>query len=365
MSNDSLHSANTPPSQDSGSRNPLLWALLSVVIGGVSIWAVLAQAKEVSLGSICRSLYHADPLWLGAALLSMLGFIFFEAAATRSTLGALHCAPPMGRCWSYSATDIYFSAITPSATGGQPACAYLMVKDGISGAATTVALLMNLTMYTLSILAIGLFTFLVKPQIFLRFNSISTTFILVGCVVQVFMALVFFLLVKNEHLLKRIFRVFLRILDKLHLVRREKVLREKLDRLLEEYRICSTYLAGQRWLLVRVFLLNFLQRLSQITITMFVYLATGGGPASAFDIWATQSYVVLGANYVPIPGGMAVTDYIMLDGFGSFLSPQRAVDLEIISRSLSFYICILLCGTTILVRLWLSKRRKKQERKAL
>ena len=364
MSNDPLHNTKSPPQKNAQGRNNILWAILSVAIAGVSIWAVMSQAKEASLRSILGSLRHADPLWLGAALLSMLGFIFFEAAAIRTTCKALHCRPSMGRCWVYSASDIYFSAITPSATGGQPACAYLMIHDGVPGAATTVALLMNLTMYTLSILAIGLFTFLAKPRIFLRFRTLSTVLILVGCVVQLVMALVFFLLVKNERLLQKISQAVLHLLDKLHLVRREQALREKLDRLLEEYKVSSTYIAGQRGLLIRVFLLNFMQRLSQITVTMFVYLATGGGPVSAFDIWATQSYVVLGSNYVPIPGGMAVTDYIMLDGFGSFLPAQRAVDLEIISRSLSFYICILLCGTTILVGLWLSKRRKR-ERKAI
>ena len=59
--------------------------------------------------------------------------------------------PGLVRGVLYSAADIYFSAITPSATGGQPASALLMVGDGIPTAVTTVVLLLNLAMYNLSI----------------------------------------------------------------------------------------------------------------------------------------------------------------------------------------------------------------------
>ena len=52
----------------------------------------------------------------------------------------------------YSTSDIYFSAITPSATGGQPASAYFMMNDKIPGAVTTIVLLVNLTLYTTSII---------------------------------------------------------------------------------------------------------------------------------------------------------------------------------------------------------------------
>ena len=48
--------------------------------------------------------------------------------------------------YSYASADIYFSAITPSATGGQPASAYYMIKDGIPISHTTAILSVNLLM---------------------------------------------------------------------------------------------------------------------------------------------------------------------------------------------------------------------------
>ena len=65
----------------------------------------------------------------------------------------------------YSAADIYFSAITPSATGGQPASAVLMMRSGIPAAPTAVALLINLVLYTLSILLMAAAGLALHPEI--------------------------------------------------------------------------------------------------------------------------------------------------------------------------------------------------------
>ena len=70
-----------------------------------------------------------------------------------------------------------------------------------------------------------------------------------------------------------------------------------------------------------------------------------------------QSFAVLGSNCVPIPGAMGIVDYLMLDGFRAFLPGQQAVNVELLSRSLSFYSCILICGITVLLHYWAYKRR--------
>ena len=67
---------------------------------------------------------------------------------------------------------------------------------------------------------------------------------------------------------------------------------------------------------------------------------------------------ILGYNFIPIPGAMGVADALLLDVFGSFLgNAQAAANLELLSRSISFYLCVLLCGISFLVRcIMLSKK---------
>ena len=61
--------------------------------------------------------------------------------------------------------------------------------------------------------------------------------------------------------------------------------------------------------------------------------------------------VVLGSNYIPIPGAMGVADGLMLDVFAElFGDGVLATNLELLTRSISFYLCVILCGISFLVR---------------
>lgn len=337
-----------------------LWTVLSLLIAVITIRIVAAQTNGTSLKSFLNSISQANWFWLGGALCGMLGIILFEACAVRCICRSLGYPTTRRKSWTYAAADIYFSAITPSATGGQPACALLMIQDGIPMIGVTATLLLNLTMYTLCIPTIGLICVLLRPGLFLQFSKLSQVLIVAGALAQMGLTLFFFLLVKNERLLHKLCNGFLWLMGKLHLVRQEKKMQAKIQTLMEDYRQCSSLLVGQKGMLVQVFFYNLLQRISQISVMVFVYLAMGGGSASPVDIWAMQSYVVLGSNFVPIPGGMGVTDYLMLDGLGVFMTAQRAADLEILSRSLSFYGCVLLCGAAILIRVICYNREKRR-----
>ena len=339
-----------PDEQKSGGKKKAVWIVITLLISVCTIWAVAAQASSFSLQSFAAYLGQANAVWLCIAVAAMLGFIVFEACALRSICGALHHPTGPKAGFLYSAADIYFSAITPSATGGQPACAYWMMRDGIPGTVATAALILNLTMYSLAILTIGLLCFLLRPGVFLRFGMASKVLIVIGYAIQIGLALLFFLMVRTERLLQRLCSGVLRLLGRLHLLRREETLQAKLRQTMADYRQCAALLSGQSRLLLRVFCFNLLQRACLISVPMFVYLAMGGRHAA--DIWAMQSYVVIGSNCVPVPGAMGVADYLMLDGFGSFLPAQQAVSMELLSRSVSFYCCVLLCGISVLLSYW-------------
>ncbi len=338
-------------------KNKWIWSILSLLIAVVSIWAVASQAKEISFHTVITYLAEAANPWLCAAVGGMLGFIFFESAALRHICDAF-CAPcPWRYSILYSSSDIYFSAITPSATGGQPACAFLMMRNGVSGVITTLALLLNLVMYSLAILAIGLLCFLLRPGIFLQFGMTGRVLIIAGFIAQIGLSLFFFLLIRNERLLLRGCSAVLRLLSRLHLLHNLEKRQESLRAAMNRYQQSTLMLAGQTRLLLRVFFLNLLQRVFQISVTMFVYLAMGGHLSHAFDLFAMQSYVVLGSNCVPIPGAMGIADYLMLDGFRAILDAQQAIRLELLSRSLSFYCCILTCGIIVLSYYLVQKKK--------
>ncbi len=335
-----------------------LFMLLFVVIAAFSVWAVMSQ--EFSLSDFTAYVQHASVPWLIVALLSMLGFILFEAFALLVLCRALGYRQSLWRGYIYSASDIYFSAITPSATGGQPASAYFMIKDGMNGMMVTAILIANLCMYTLAIIVIGIVCFALRFDIFLQYSMPSKILIIFGFLAQIGLLIFFFMVLKHERLLHRICSAVLRFLCKLRILKKQEEKQEKLDAYMEKYRRHSKLITEHPKAMFGCFVFNLLQRVSQIAVTMFVYAATTGkGFLEAIELWFWQGYVVLGTNCVPIPGAMGVSDYMMLDGFQNIMEKSQAVNLELLSRSFSFYSCVIICGISVLIQYFAVKKRGK------
>ena len=342
-------------------RKRVIWAIISFLLAVASVVAVIWQSRTFKWSDFVDFVLGSNPLLIAAAVVCMLLYILFEGEALLVIFRSFGTPVTHRSAAFYSATDIYFSAITPSATGGQPASAFMMMRDGIPGSTTTVVLLANIVMYTASTLVIGLVAFLVCPQAFLNFDGVSRVCIYVGIGAQSCLLLFFVLLLQNEKLLRKLAIGALKLGGKLHLVRRVDERVEKIGVSLDNYARDVQALRGRRVMLFKVFFLNVAQRFAQISVTSLVFLAMGlGGIGGAVNVFALQCYVVLGASYMPIPGAMGVTDFLMLDAFSTMsISEEAATSLELISRSLSFYCCIALCAIVVLVRLlsWKKKSR--------
>lgn len=337
-----------------------MWGLLFILLALLSVWAVISHSESFSFDQFKDTLYGSNAGWMIAAIAAMSGFILFEGMALLCILKVFGYRKSFGRGFLYSSADVYFSAITPSATGGQPASAYFMMQDGIPGPVVTISLVANLIMYTLALLTVGMAGFAVRPQIFFQFHLPGRILITFGYVVLCALTAAFYMLIVKPRILERICEFFLKFGKKLHLVKNEEKKREKLHAAMEEYGQCARLMTEHKAMFVKAYFLNLLQRVSQITVTLFVYMAIGGGAKMAVDIWFLQSFVAIGTYSVPIPGGMGVADYLLLDGFRAFMSGGDAVNLELISRGVSFYVCMILSAGAVLAGIILEIRRKRK-----
>lgn len=353
------------PSSAAGFSLRYKWPLmvLFLLLAAASIWAVVSQSRDFSLAEFLAFVKKASPGWLLAGALGMLGFIFFEGEAVLCLCRAFGFPRSHRRGFVYSASDVYFSAITPSASGGQPASAFFMLKDGIPTSVSTVVLIANLEMYSLAILTITLIMTALYYPVIHAFSPFSKLLIIAGTVIQVVLVVLLVLLLTRERWVLAIVRFLTRLGHRLHIVRDLERSFLRAEKWAGGYAEASRMLHGQGRTLAKVFLLNFLQRVSQLSVTMFCYLAITGRTENAGRLFAMQTFVVAGSNSIPIPGAMGAADYLMLDGFGSLMSKSDAVLLELLSRSLSFYACVLICGTVTLFSFLYVYRHRKEKSK--
>jgi uncharacterized protein (TIRG00374 family) len=124
---------------------------------------------------------------------------------------------------------------------------------------------------------------------------------------------------------------------------------QKLHEAFEKYNEYVELLAGRKKLLLKTYLLNLLQRTLHILVTVFCYYAMHGQVSDGLKVFAIQTYVVLGSNFIPVPGAVGISEYIMYHGYIMMLDDESSYTLALLSRGISFYTCCAISIFTVLL----------------
>ena len=133
----------------------------------------------------------------------------------------------------------------------------------------------------------------------------------------------------------------------------------KINKARLDYDECVSIMSGKTAGLIKAFLLNVMQRVSQLMVPAFLWTAMGASPSTIPNIFASQCLITIGYNCVPIPGAMGVADYITIDGFTNLIGYDDAIRLELLSRGMSFYLCVIVCVLITIIGALALKRRSK------
>ena len=342
-------------------RRKWIWSLLSLLLAVLTVSAVLSQLGEMPLRQLWENFIEADDRYLAAAAVCGALFLILEGEALRCILRGAGYERGFAAGLLYSAADIYFSAVTPSATGGQPASALFMHRDRIPAGVVTAALLVNLVMYSLSIVLLGLGAALAGFRLLYGFSLISKILIGVGFAALTGLTIFFFVLLRKEDKVFGTLRNLARLLHRWKLIRRLDNILARLDSAQKDHDLCEGLMRGKTRMLLRAFALNFLQRTARIAVPVFTYLGLGGSVSQARHVFISQCFVTIGYNCVPVPGGMGVADYLMLDAFSDLMDFEDAVHLEVLSRSISFYMCVAASGIIVLIGSLVQRRRRSRD----
>ncbi|WP_408070591.1 YbhN family protein [Butyrivibrio sp. JL13D10] len=336
----------------------IFWMFFSVLLAVLTVWAILRESRTLSLPRLFEVVAHGNLLYLIVSVICATSYVVFEAVAICSILKGINYKRTLREGLLYSTSDVYFSAITPSATGGQPASAYFMYKDGIPAGVVSATLILNLMMYTAAIGFLGIVAIILNPGFFNEFGDIARTLIILGFVVLITLIAVFFSLLKDNDKVFELIRKIVCFFQKKDKESTAKDRLSKLDKMEQDYSGCAKMFAGRNDILIKAFIWNVIQRASQIAIPMFMHLCLGGRAKDSAMLFSKQCLITIGYNFVPIPGAMGIADFMMIDGFSDIMTHEAALQLDMVSRAISFYICVTISGLiTLGGYLW--KKRKK------
>ena len=313
------------------------------------------------LGEIVNILKTVNPLWIMAAVVCVVIFIWGESIIIYYMMHTLGIKLKKRTCFLFSSVGFFFSCITPSATGGQPAQIYFMKKEKIPIPVSTLVLMIVTITYKLVLVAIGvLLTLFGQGFIHTYLYGVRHVFYL-GTALNVFCVGAMLVLVFHPELARKILVRGLVVLEKLHLMRHKSSRLEKLNASMDQYRATAVYLKEHVRVLIEVFAITVFQRFALFVGTWFVYRAFGLSEYSALVIALLQGSISVSVDMLPLPGGMGISEKLFSIIFLPIFGSQLLLPGMILSRGLGYYTELIISALfTIVANFTIGKKRVKK-----
>lgn len=324
-------------------KRDLISMAVMVAIVAVTLWLVLGGGRA---GQVWEAVKLARWPWLALGGLLMLCYTGTEGLQNKTALAAMGHQVPYRHCVQFAAAGFYFSSITPSSTGGQPAQIFYMTRRGVSAAHGTLVMLLFTIVYQIVAVVWGIAACFLAPEVpaslgtglgvLLGYSLTATALLTAGMI---------FLLAKPAPA-ERFCRWVLKVGAKLRLVRDLPRAEAGLERQLEDYRNGAAVIRSHPLLVVKLLGLSAVQLTVRYLIPWTVYRAMGLTGFTALRLVSTQALVYLAVSCVPIPGTVGAAEGAFLAAYGGVFGPELVAAAMLLSRTLAFYLPVLVTGAS-------------------
>ena len=311
------------------------------------------------MGQLFTYIKNADIRYWLAAVVCVIFFIGSESVIIYYMMRSIKQTVRLMHCFLYSFVGFFFSCITPSATGGQPAQIYYMRKDKIPVPVSTLVLMIVTITYKLVLVVLGLAVVLIRPKQIMLYLQPVIGWCYLGLALNVFCVAFMMLLVFHPTLAKNMLLAIVRGLSKIHLVRRTEHYLQRIEHAMQQYQDVAYYFGTHKLVVWNAFIITLVQRILLFYVTYLVYRSFGLSGVDMVTIVALQGMISVAVDMLPLPGGMGISEKLFLSMFvpifGSLTLPGMVV-----SRGLSYYTELILSALlTIVAHLVIGRKEKE------
>ena len=332
-----------------------------IIFNGVFLAVVFALTiygvfHGEDLSSMMDAIHRADKRWLIPGIALVAFFIWGESIIIWYMMRSSGIQLKKRTCFLFSSVGFFFSCITPSASGGQPMQIYYMKKEKISIPVSTVILMIVTITYKLVLVVIGIGIAIFGRGFLHKYLEGILPVFYLGLALNIFCVTFMTILVFHPLLAKAIMVKGLKLLERLHLVKKKDGRLKKLEDSMDTYRNTAAYLKNNPFVIVKVLGITFIQRMALFAVTWFVYQAFGLHGTGFWEILFLQAVISVSVDMLPLPGGMGISETLFLNifspVFGGLLLPGM-----VLSRGLGYYGELLISAAfTVVAQLTIGKK---------
>lgn len=294
------------------------------------------------IGEIFTALKSLQPSYFFLAVLCALFFVCTEGFMIWYLLQLTGKAPGLIRCFGYSFIGFFFSGITPSATGGQPAQLVSMKKDGIPLGDSTLTLMAVALLYKLVLVLTGIGLLFFRRDILYTYLGGYMALYYLGLFLNSLLVVLLLLVMFHGQWMERLLLSAEQIGIRLHLCRLSEKRREVFHRTVADYQSTLGFFLTHKSKILFAAFCTFLQRCSLFLLTYLIYRGMGLSGFHAITVMLLQAAIYISVDMLPLPGSQGISELMYHTVFAPVFTGGTLAASMCITRGISFYLLLLL-----------------------
>ena len=324
--------------------NIALCALAFVVLFG---YLFIAGEAEDTI----RALTSFNYLFLGLALAGIVVYWLLEALSMQIICNSLYKGFNFAKTVLVTIIGQYFNCVTPLSSGGQPMQAYYYQRFGLPLEHAMPMLLCRFIVYQFTMTVYAIIVLVLRFNYFMQDLRPIMYLVAIGFVggfvlITMLLALAF---AKNGVIRAATWAI--NLLGRIGILKKPERTLANATKSLEEAYVGMRFLLKEPVVLVKVFLVTFLQLTVYFSLSWVIFAGfgldlekLGMDPIDGyFTVISCQAFIYLIASFVPLPGAMGASEASYITFFNYVYKDASIVALStFIWRALTFYLPIVL-----------------------
>ncbi|HZJ56851.1 MAG TPA: lysylphosphatidylglycerol synthase transmembrane domain-containing protein [Clostridia bacterium] len=315
------------------------WTLVYIVLNILLIALIGVLDPEIKdVGKIFRDVRLS---WITGGVLLMLIFWLMDGIILSYAVKVISRTKAFWGCLRVSLIGQYYNAVTPFASGGQPAQVYYMGKLGVSGGSASSVLMIKFLIYQVVLSLYCLAAFIWKGITIYNHNPWVFWFSVVGFIINAGAVVLLVSLSFNKGFVEGLVFKTIDILGAIRLIKDTHGMKERLISHVEDFHEGLKFMRGNARAILTLGMMTAIQLICFFSITFFIYRALGLEGEKWINVVSVQSLLYLAVSFVPTPGSMGASETGYIAFFRLFFPGDLIFVSMLLWRAISYYLNIL------------------------
>lgn len=336
---------------------------------GFIILTLLLMLYLVSRAGDIRKILAAfttiKPWWLAGAIGCFSIHVILEGLILRIFFYFQKVNISWASCNLVGLIGMYYSSITPAATGGQPMQVFALKKRGVPSGIGYSSLAIKFFCWQCALLLIGAVLWIFSGSFVYSLLGKGFWLIVLGFFLNSLMVSVVILLAINRNLVRAIIIFFVNLSHRFRLIKDKAKTSSKLDAALNDFHSSVEILTQHPGQFLVLFVISLVQVTALMSVIFFIYRGFQLQKHSYFQVLTLQFLLYIAASFTPLPGASGAQEGGFYLFFRSFFPDSFIFAALLIWRFVTYYLFIIVGFFAVLADQTFTLRKSRKKRMEL